>query len=173
MKNAAPIALMALLIGLAPPAGAQETAAPRRQVISANPFGLILELFNAEYERAINASATLGFGGSYASFDDACIGCDPENDDQRYLNADAFFRYYPQGNVLEGWAFGVKAGITRFDSGTYPGFGFDLNRSWLLGRTDAFYVGLGFGLKRLLGDVGEDELEIIPTFRIVNIGFAF
>jgi hypothetical protein len=134
-----------------------------QQAISVNPFGILLELFNGEYERVLTESSTAGVGGSYFSSD---------GDD--YLNADAFYRFYPQGDALDGWAFGAKAGITSVESNTYFGAGFDVNRSWLLGKNSNFYVGLGFGLKRLFGtDDEEDFLEYIPTFRIVNIGFAF
>jgi hypothetical protein len=144
-----------------------------RNVVSANPFGLLLEFFNAEYERVVGESSTIGIGGSM-------ISSDPEGDfaddaDERYLNTDVFYRFYPSAKPLEGWAFGVKAGITSVtDQGTYPGFGFDVNRSWLMGKRNNFYVGIGFGLKRLVG-AGDDELglEYIPTFRIINVGFAF
>jgi hypothetical protein len=137
-----------------------------QQVISANPFGILLEIFNAEYERVISASSTAGIGGSYYSFDD-------EDD---YLNADLFWRFYMQDDPLEGWAFGAKAGVTNIpDEGTYAGIGFDLNRSWLMGRSDNFYLGIGFGLKRLLGvpDDAEFDLKLIPTIRLVNVGIAF
>ena len=134
------------------------------QAISANPFGLLLELFNAEYERVVGRSSTAGFGGSFLT---------SEGDD--YLNADAFWRFYPNADPLDGWAFGLKAGVTNVpDQGTYFGAGFDVNRSWLLGVQDNFYVGVGFGLKRLVGASEADfELSVIPTFRIVNVGFAF
>lgn len=150
-----------------------QTSAPHKNVISANPFGLLLEFFNAEYERVVGESSTVGIGGSTFS---------PDNDDEfgaeeeRYVNADVFYRFYPSGNPLNGWAFGVKAGITDVtDAGTYAGFGFDVNHSWLMGKRDNFYVGIGFGLKRLVGVSDSDnvDLEFIPTFRIVNIGVAF
>ncbi len=49
-----------------------------------------------------------------------------------------------------------------------------MNRSWLLGAANGFYVGVGFGLKRLLGASDEAfDLRFIPTIRLVNIGFAF
>jgi hypothetical protein len=159
--------------GTASTVQAQQEPPPQyQQVISANPFGLLLEWFNAEYERVLGQSTTAGLGGSYHS-----------TDNWRYLNADVFYRYYPQGRALEGWAFGVKAGITSVredfddggtpgDDGTLFGFGFDVNRSWLLGANDNFYVGVGFGLKRLLG-AEEGQLDYLPTIRIVNIGFAF
>lgn len=148
-------------------AQAQETAPPRpvhQQVISANPFGLLFELFNAEYERVMTASTTAGFGGSTGS-----------SEGDTYINADLFWRFYPQGTPLEGWTFGTKAGITNLpDSGTFFGAGFDANYSWLLGENDNFYVGTGFGLKRLFGTDDENfDLQFVPTIRLVNIGFAF
>jgi hypothetical protein len=144
--------------------GGQEERPQWENVISANPFGILLELFNAEYERVISQSSTVGFGGSYFS-----------DDDDSYLNADLFWRFYMQERPLEGWAFGAKAGLTNVpDSGTYFGFGFDLNRSWLMGQNDNFYIGAGFGLKRLLGADREDfDLRFIPTIRIINVGIAF
>ena len=96
-----------------------------------------------------------------------------------------FWRFYPGNsrtrtyNAPVGWAFGAKMGITAVDGGTYFGYGFDLNRSFVLGPDDNFYVGLGFGLKRLLGapqdEAGESTLgvSLIPTLRIANVGFIF
>lgn len=153
------------------PAGAHAQQAPDgaryQQAISANPFGLMFEFFNAEYERVVNESWTGGFGGSFFS-----------DDDDTYLNADVFARFYMTGDPLDGWAFGLKAGLTNVpDQGTYPGFGIDFNRTWLLGKSDNFYLGVGFGLKRLIGvgdeEESEDLLEFIPTLRIVNVGIAF
>lgn len=150
-------------LGAVRPAAAQEPAAPQyQQVISANPFGLLLAIFNAEYERVVSESATAGFGGSTY-----------ESDDDLYLNLDGFWRFYLDGTPFEGWAFGAKAGITNIEGGgTHFGIGFDANHSWLRGKNDNFYIGLGFGLKRLFGV--EDEFDrFIPTIRIVNIGLAF
>jgi len=165
IRAAGPRLLVAFLLALlsAGKLEAQEATA-HRQVISANPFGLLLEFFNAEYERVVSQTTTAGVGGSYFT---------TEGDD--YLNADVFWRYYPQGRPLDGWAFGVKAGVTQVDDNSYAGFGFDVNRSWLLGANDNFYVGVGFGLKRLLGVSGDADFDLrfIPTFRIVNVGFAF
>jgi hypothetical protein len=165
------IALVPLLFGLLAPARAHAQDAPRYEnVFSANPFGLILLWFNAEYERTVSESSTLGFGGSYISAEE-----DVTEDDEEYMNADVFWRFYPGARPYDGWAFGTKIGLTRIlDEGTFFGFGFDINRSWLLGANDNFYVGVGFGLKRLVGTGDRDlELEVIPTFRLVNIGWAF
>ena len=156
-------------------AQAQEVIVPQqyKNAISANPFGLLLELFNAEYERVVGESSTIGIGGSYWN-----AGDDPEDLDDTdvdYRNVDVFYRYYPQGRPLEGWAFGGKVGLTTVpDEGTFFGYGFDVNRSWLLGKKNNFYVGVGIGLKKLVGTSEETfDLEYVPTFRIVNIGFAF
>jgi hypothetical protein len=157
------IRTLLLLLALTPlAAGAQQAPAQHQQVISANPFGLLLELFNAEYERVLSPTTTAGVGGSTFSNDE----------DGRYVNADLFFRFYPQADALDGWAFGAKAGLTTVDGGSYLGYGFDANRSWLLGANNNFYVGVGFGLKRLVGGDNLD-MQYIPTLRIVNIGIAF
>ena len=161
-----------LVIGCATPGQAQQTASHHQQAISANPFGLMLDFFNAEFERAVSDSATAGAGGSFLS----------RNGDD-YVNADAFYRYYPSGKPLEGFAFGLKAGITRLDAActftcrdsgrrSFVGIGVDTNYSWLLGRNDNFYVGAGFGLKRLFGRQ-DGYLKFIPTIRLINVGIAF
>lgn len=157
----------ALGIGAAPTtARAQAASGPGnyQQVISANPIGLLAEFFNAEYERRVSPYSTAGIGGSTY-----------HQEDIDYLNADVFWRYYPQGRPLDGFAFGVKAGITSADGTTLPGVGFDANYSWLLGQKQNFYVGIGFGLKRIIGSGSDDDFDIgyVPTFRLVNIGFAF
>ncbi len=160
--SAMTISFLILFAGFAAPSSRAQSldTSTHKQVVSANPFGLILKFFNAEYERVISESTTAGIGGS------SWIG--------EYVNADVFWRFYPSGSPLNGWAFGVKAGITRgWGEGTVGfGAGFDVNRSWVLGKNDDFYVGLGFGLKRMV--VSSDPgLEILPTFRIINVGYLF
>ena len=152
----------AVAIGGASTAEAQEPSRQATQVISANPFGIMLEFFNAEYEHAAGASFSVGVGGSIFT-----------SDDDTYRNLDAFWRFYPDESPtpLEGWSFGLKAGVTTLEEKTYIGAGFDVDRSWLLGTNDNFYVGVGIGLKRLIGH--GDDLKIIPTIRLVNIGYAF
>lgn len=105
------LAVGTLMISTATPIEAQQAARPSQQVLSANPFGLLLDLFNAEYERKVSESATSGVGGSFFS---------TSGDD--YVNADLFYRFYPSGRPLEGWAFGIKAGITKVtDAETFFG----------------------------------------------------
>ena len=189
------VAVIVLISGLTelPLHAQQSTESGRQQVLSANPFGLILQLFNAEYERIISKTSTIGFGGSTLAIDNEIyqeppiVGTDefgypiydwnnepdPTIETDRYVNLDVFWRFYPSGNPLVGWAFGAKVGITRVDDQTHLGYGFDLNRSWLLGPEENFYIGLGFGLKRLIGDGTDDFIPVIPTIRIANVGVIF
>lgn len=149
--------------GLPSLAQAQTPATSPVTVISANPFGLLLEFFNAEFEREVSGSLSAGVGGSTVVLDE-----------QDYRNVDAFVRFYPSGIPLRGWALGAKLGITQIPgSGTYPGLGFDVNWSTLAGANDRLYIGLGFGLKRLLGtDDAFLTPEIVPTLRIINVGWV-
>jgi hypothetical protein len=151
--------LIVVITARAQPASAQ-TPAQHQQVVSANPFGLLAEFFNAEYERRVSSSATAGAGGSTINADH-----------DRYVNADVFLRYYPRGRAMQGLAVGMKMGVTEVDSQRFFGFGFDVNQSWLMGNSQKFYIGWGFGLKRLVG--AEDYNQFIPTIRLVNIGVAF
>ena len=164
MKTIRCWALVLTLMRTATPIEAQQAVRSPEQVISANPFGLLLELFNAEYEGKVSKSSTAGAGGSYFS-----------TSGEDYVNADLFYRLYPSGTPLEGFAFGVKIGVTKDTyAGPFFGFGFDTNWTWLLGKEDKFYVSAGFGLKRLYGTSESDfDLPYIPTLRIINIGFAF
>lgn len=155
---------VALVLAAAPAAArAQDATLPERiNVVSANPFGLLLDLFNAEYERVVTQSSTAGVGGSFYPNDVA--------GESSYLNLDAFWRFYPSGRPFDGWSFGAKAGYTTHAG---AGFGFDVNRSWLLGANENFYVGVGFGLKRIIASSADNGLDFVPTFRLINVGFAF
>ena len=181
------VAVVILIFGFSelPLNAQQSTESGKQHVFSANPFGLILEFFNAEYERVISPTTTIGFGGSTFKDDSWTNEPEPRVETDQYVNFDVFWRFYPGSNRTRtynapvGWAFGAKMGITAVDGGTYFGYGFDLNRSFVLGPDDNFYVGLGFGLKRLLGapqdEAGEPTLglSLIPTIRIANVGFIF
>jgi hypothetical protein len=145
-----------------------------RNVLSANPFLLIATWFNAEYERVISATSTVGVRLSTFSIgvDDGIDG----DDDADYYSGRAFWRYYPNG-APAGFYFGFDAGVTGLDesgeSHTVLGAGFELGYNWLLGSRRNFYISLGAGADRLFGgDIG-DASAVIPTVRIVNIGFAF
>lgn len=136
------------------------------RLISLNPAGLLVDYYAGEFERPISDAGTLAVSGTL----------DPEGDlvgdgESEFLNVDVILRFYPSGRPMHGWALGMKAGLTRIDDGTASGFGFDVGRSWLLGANQNFYVGTGFGLKRLLG--GGIDREFLATFRLVDVGFAF
>lgn len=169
-----------LLVGLSPPGSlaAQDPAPaaarppppeppPRYQrLISLNPVGLLVDYYSGEFERPISEAGTLAVSGTL----------DPEGNlvgdgESEYMNLDLVLRFYPSGRPMHGWAFGARMGLTRIDGGTASGFGFDVGRSWLLGANENFYVGSGFGLKRLLG--GGVDRDFMGTFRIVDVGFAF
>lgn len=166
-------------------ADAQQTerlVTPYQHVVSANPVGLLIDWFNAEYERRITTVSTVGIGGSYMGLDDDdnddnppdVPGFDQPVDADQGLNLDLFWRFYPQGQPFERFAFSTKVGVTDMNGTFYPGFGFDANYSWLLGKSQNFYVGIGFGVKRLIGfDPDYSEDKYVFTNRLVNIGFAF
>jgi hypothetical protein len=168
VRRFAGMALVAVgaLLGM-PEAGHAQAVGRGTNVISANPFGILLEWFNAEYERVVTDTGTLGIAGSTFT---------SESND--YYNFDVFGRFYLREQALDGPMFGMRVGVTDVpNQGTYPGIGFDLNWSWLMSRNDNFYIGIGFGIKRLLGVDEEDQndgfLTYIPTFRLVNVGIVF
>lgn len=183
----APLVLATLVLAalIAPPslAGAQSLVPPVpdrashagvAQQISANPVGLLFDLFNIDYERRATDSVSIGVGGSTATTEvyeyDSVYN--ESSHRERYLNGDVYVRFYPRGTALNGLAFGVKVGLTRVpDQGSYFGYGFDVNKSSILG--EHFYFGYGFGLKRLVGvDKDNFQLEYIPTLRL-NVGIGF
>lgn len=145
---------------IAPPMGVQ-------QQVSANPFALMYQWFNAEYEHRAIGSSTWGASASFFS-----LGGDAD-----YRNAAAFFRYYPQGRALHGFYIGGRAGAHRVsvdrESGAFMGLGFELGYNWLLGRNQNFMIGTGAGATRLFGGALNGASLTIPTVRLVNIGVAF
>ena len=236
------LALTILISGLSgvPLTAQQSEDFQPKNVISANVIGLLTNTFNAEFERVISPTSTIGFGGSTASTEwwgdpgnrpePPITGTDASGfpiqdwndpaylqamndwemlantvEEARYVNFDVFYRFYPGSRRTRtykapiGWAFGMKMGLTAVDGagrgdGAYFGFGFDMNHSWVLGPDDNFYVGLGFGLKRLMGvpqvtdsyygGYGEKHSaldgklpfgggDLYPTIRIINVGFVF
>lgn len=137
------------------------------QVLSGNPIGYLIGLYNAEYEVRAGRFVTFGAGASR-------LGWGPDGFDHNtpYLNGDVFLRYYPGGEAFNGIAVGVKAGYTQLPgSGRFLGLGFDANHSLMLNRH--FYMGTGLGLKRLLRQPdGGLAIRYIPTLRF-NVGVGF
>jgi len=170
------VCLTCLLSGLIPgTAQAQEegTRMPvaYNQVISANPFILLAEWFNVEYERKISPTATVGIAGSRISFDDG---------NESYKSLNGIFRYYPQGAALSGFSMGGRLGFHQVSGGAdggdeehLYGLGVDIGYSWLLGSKRNFYIGMGIGATRLFGGDSPDERVVLPSVRLINVGIAF
>lgn len=166
------LALGAVLVLLVPATtNAQEgtrTPVAHKQVASTNPFGLMFEWFNAEYERKLTRSTTWGLSSSFFSLDAG---------DVDYVNGTVVFRYYPQGAALSGFYVGGRTGIHRVsadgESGVFYGLGFEIGYNWLLGASRKFSVGIGAGATRLFGNDLDGVSLTIPTLRLVNIGVAF
>jgi hypothetical protein len=162
------------LLGVIPGAvEAQQTGTrdpvPHDHVLSANPFLLLFEWANAEYEHKISSTGTVGLAGSWISLDEG---------DEDYRSLNAFYRYYPQGAALTGFYFGGHGGIHHVsdivdEDVTVFGLGIDVGYNWLLGANRNFYIGLGIGATRLFGGDLENESGTIPTIRLLNIGWAF
>lgn len=189
-RHTVPTVLLALLLATPTTAAAQlwgptssqgsSTQAPRsapappvptadmpRQVISGNPYGYMINLFNAEYEVRASDHITFGAGASRLAW-----GPDGFDRQKPYINSDAFVRYHPGGEAFNGLALGIKAGYTRLpSSGGHLGVGFDVNQNLML--TKHLYSSAGFGLKRLLNrPPGFFNVTLIPTLRW-NVGVGF
>ena len=191
MRHTLSIAAIALLCTA--PAFAQATAAPSTastpsQTLSVNPFGLLLEWYNLEFERKISSGVSIG--ASAASLHD------------EFWNVDVLARYYPQGDALRGFYLGARAGVVGLELTRYeyqapppgvppgrgvpvypiatretrlvPAAGLEAGYNWLLGSKKNVAIGLGFGLSRLLDDDnGDYYMPVIPHWRVVNVGIAF
>lgn len=160
----------AALAGAAPARAQQQegTKAPvaHQQIISANPFGLMFEWWNVEFERKVNATSTWGVNASYLGPGDA-----------DYFSVGGFYRYYPQGAALNGVFLGGRAGLYRVSedgtSGQCFGLGFEVGYTWLLGARRNVGLSLGAGVTRLFGnDIGDASIAL-PTVRLLNLGIAF
>ena len=155
-----------LIVALAAPAVAQEpgTRVPvaYQQAITANPFGLIIGWFNAEYERKLVETWSISLGGSHVSLGD---------DSEDFTSANAVFCFYPQGAALTGFYIGPRLGFYRVDDIGEPessaGIGFELGYNWLLGANRIFTIGLGAAATKLFTG------PVVPTIRLVNVGWTF
>jgi len=148
--------------------GASTTQVIHNQVISGNPFLLLGEWANVELERKVSLSGTVGVVGSMVSF---------EGGDVNYKSLNGFYRHYPSGALTGfylGGRLGVHRGSDKNDEGHVFGFGVDMGYSWLLGANGNFYVGLGIGATRFFGgDLDTDGRVILPSLRLLNVGYAF
>ena len=143
-----------------------KTPVPHNQTISANPFGLVIKWFNAEYERKLTNTMTLGASGSNFGIEDTDL--------QRF---NALFRYYPQGAALSGVYFGGRAGVARVSDSDGSGHAFatgvEIGYSWLFGSKRNIGLSIGGGVDRLFGGDLDDFDIVWPNIRLVNIGIAF
>ena len=174
----------ALLVAV--PARAQESAPPpaRNNRLSLSLLGIVAGAYSAEYERPLSGAFSLGASAGYW----ANLGVIVEQD---YSWAEIKSRYYPNEAAPGGAALGVSAGVARVEAiergecfilcvssgrlATGPTLGVHLDYSWLLGRRDRFYIGLGLGGKRVFGlrDTETDDYPtLLPTNR-VQFGVAF
>jgi hypothetical protein len=126
----------------------------------------MLKDVNLEYERRHLASTTFGVSTS-------AIGLG-ETD---YRNLQGFYRFYPQGRSLSGFYVGGRGGVHRLsadgESGTFFGLGFEVGYTWLLGPERHFSVSIGAGATRLFGGDLRDVSLVVPTIRVINLGWAF
>ena len=164
-------------------------SADYRQVLSANPLGLILlPWYNGEYERKVTERVTLGLSGSRL----------PWGDGGGFYSVNTAFRYYPNGTTFKGFYLGPRIGLfwvsqgqgvvgieeegqdvmgieeegqdvmgIEEDRGPHLGLGFELGYAWLLGSEQRLSMSIGFGATRVLNG------EPIPVLRLVNVGWAF
>jgi len=164
-------AVSAASIMSAAPAAAQaqegtKAAVPHEQIISANPFGLVLRWWNVEFERKITPSSTWGVSGSFLGVDDV-----------DFASLNGLWRYYPQGAALTGVYLGARVGVYRgSDAGEAHsafGAGFEIGYTWLLGARRNVGLSVGVGLTRLFSGGEEDWPGALPTVRLLNVGVAF
>ena len=183
MRHTLAAVLCAILVPVTAIAQTTKPPVPHDQVLSVNPFGFIVQWFNAEYERKTSDSTTVGVSASH--FVDA-----------GQSNAAILLRWYPQQAALDGFYLGVRAGGHRFTTHRYDysapsspsnlpratyneqtsaraGVGFEIGHNWLLGPKQNASVGLGFGMTRLMGCGNSYEMPcVLPAFRL-NVGIAF
>ena len=136
------------------------------QVVSANPFLLMAEYVNVEFERKASETGTFGVSASRFGIDDAS-----------YRNLQAFYRYYPQGAALTGFYIGGRGGVHRVslddEAANAFGLGLEIGYGWLFGKDRNFALSLGLGATRLFGGDIDGASPVIPTFRLVNVGWSF
>lgn len=163
-------AVAAVLLG-SPPAEAQSQEganAPvsHEQIVSANPFGLMLRWWNVEFERKFTKSSTWGVSASFLPY---------EGDE--FASVNALYRYYPQGEALSGFYLGGRASVYHMSddsaSGAAFGLGFEIGYTWLLGARRNVGLSLGAGLTRIVAGDIMDGPSVLPTVRLLNVGIAF
>jgi hypothetical protein len=99
--------LLAIVATCSTSALAQTNAArppvPYNQVLSTNPFGLLFNWYNVEFERKIASATTIGVTASHIA-------------SLEHTNAALVLRWYPRGAALDGLYLGARAGAYGFET---------------------------------------------------------
>jgi hypothetical protein len=159
-----------IVVVLVPAVGnAQEVPpeAPHLQAISINPLGFAMHWYNAEYERKITTSSTMGLSASRFAIQEADL-----------RRATLFARYYPQGAALSGAYIGGRLGVLRAGDDLRGAralvLGVEVGYTWIDGEDRNVTIGIGGGMDRYLGTSGRQGFTFaVPQFRLVNVGIAF
>jgi hypothetical protein len=172
--------LIAVILVVGVPCAGQDTEAEdsHRHLLTTNPFLMLFNWYNIEYELRLARHSTIGFAGSYVTFDD-----DDDSDKETYGGGGIIYRYYAQGEAPGGFYVGGRLGmysieIEDTDTGDSEsestfGFGIDIGYTWLLGDTRRFAISIGGGAIRYFGGDLEDAKAGLPIIRFINLGFRF
>lgn len=156
---------------------AQQETAKRTTIISLQPLPIAFRAYQAEVERVLEPTWTLGVAGSFLGDDDG----------RERLSGDVKVRYYPMGKAPEGFSIAWSAGLVRVtkdragddfsDSGIAMGMFID--HAWLFVPARRYYAAVGVGAKVLRVDFPPDSCTdyCLPddrylTFRF-SVGFGF
>lgn len=177
------LAAAAAALLCAAPARAQTdtTATPQKFLLTVNPIGILLDYYSLELEHALSDVVSVSAAGEHSGVSDTEITA-----------VDFRLRYYPQAKMFSGLALGASLGYGTFNGEeeysyeggqefitdndlTGPTVGLEVNYNYLVGRDRRLFVGLGFGLRRLLsgGNDSDDTPDIVPGGRYFAIGYTF
>ena len=154
------------------PAAAAES---RSRVFAINPLGIPFEIVSVEFEAALHDAFTLAGNFSYFS-----------PDDYTRSSFEVKGRLYPNEQAPRAFSVGLGLGMVNTRENvvrneaevkqdeTHPSIGVYVDYNWLLGKRNRFFVGAGFGAKRILGesDDFDDAPFVYGTARFL-IGVAF
>ena len=196
MRHTLTVLAAAVLFPAAVIAQTNATKAPvdHNQVVSTNPFGAIVQWYNGEYERKISPTTTVGASASHfvegeLSTATALARWYPQRAalDGFYLGARAGayrvktqeYEYHappprpanPTGQTNPPYP---TSPTYRERTTVAPAVGLEIGYNWLLGPNQNVSVGIGVGVTRTFGNGRSHELPpVLPSVRLVNIGYAF
>jgi len=195
------------LVCAAASASAQLPAPTFRQTLGTNLLAIPFGVFSVDHEHAVGTGGfAVGLGALHTA-----VGDGNDDDDFRVTWAQAKLKYYPGETTLRGVAVGITAGVVQDRDNEYvyalydpmnptstpptrvrrkdtaATIGVVVDYNWLLGREERFLFGIGVGAKRVLKDVGNDNVifpgggysgdrsplqQVYPDGRF-TVGFAF